>query len=314
VPKPQKTSKAPIDEGETIRGSGGDLTIRALELAGVRYIFGIPGTNEVGFMNALVDHPDVHFVLGLHEGPLTAMADGYAKVSGETAFVLVHTVAGTANGLGQLSNCCIDGTPIVFAAGNQDSRLRGRGAFLEWPELTSLGHGCAKWCWDVLRVDSIPEVMRRAFKVAGAAPRGPVFLTFSKDLWNEENVEAEMLPQERFTVASEIPPRPDQIEQAADLLLEAQCPLLLAGEEISKYGGRSELVQLAELLSAPVVGELVAGHGYVDFPNAHPQYLGSFQGEKNFPFDFDVFFSTRAAACFPNTITSRPRCSAGKFQ
>jgi benzoylformate decarboxylase len=86
---------------------------------------------------------------------------------------------------------------------------------------------------------------------------------------------------------------PDQegIERAADLLLDAQCPLLLAGEEVSKYGGRSELVQLAELLGAPVVAELVAGHGHINFPNAHLQYLGPFRGQKNCPLDFDVFFN-----------------------
>ena len=105
------------------------VDVATLESAGVKYVFGIPGTNEVGFMNALVDHPNLQFILGLHEGPLTAMADGYSKVSGETAFVLVHTVAGAANGLAQLSNSWIDGTPIVFTAGNQDSRLRGRAAF-----------------------------------------------------------------------------------------------------------------------------------------------------------------------------------------
>jgi benzoylformate decarboxylase len=287
--KLQNSSK--VNAGEAVEGSGGDLMLRALESAGVKYVFGIPGTNEVGFMNALVDHPDVKFVLGLHEGPLTAMADGYAKVSGQTAFVLVHTVAGTANGLGQLSNARIDGTPIVFAAGNQDSRLRGRNAFLEWPELEALGRGFAKWSWEVLRADSIPEVVRRAFKVAGAAPRGPVFLTLSKDFWNETKVKSEILPQARFAVDVGNAPDQEGIERAADLLLDAQCPLLLAGEEVSKYGGRSELVQLAELLGAPVVAELVAGHGHINFPNAHLQYLGPFRGQKNCPLDFDVFFN-----------------------
>ncbi len=277
--------------GEVIEASGGELMIRCLEAAGVKYVFGIPGSNEAGVMDALVDHPDLQFVLGLHEGPITAMGDGYARISGKPSFVMVHAVAGTANGLGQLANAAVDGTPIVFVAGNQDSRLRGRDAFLEWEELTALGQSCAKWTWDVLRADSIPEIMRRAFKIAGTAPRGPVFLTFSKDLWFEEKVKAEMLPQERFAVSSRTGPDRESIERAAQLLLQAKAPLLLAGEDISKYGGRKQLIELAELLAAPVVGDFVAGHGHIDFPTAHPQYFGYFPGQKQFPMAFDVFFS-----------------------
>ncbi|MGH9702519.1 MAG: thiamine pyrophosphate-binding protein, partial [Candidatus Acidiferrales bacterium] len=277
--------------GEMVEASSGELMIRCLKAAGVKYIFGIPGSNEVGVMDALVDHPDVQFVLGLHEGPITAMGDGYARITGKPSFVMVHAVAGTANGLGQLANASVDGTPMVFIAGNQDSRLRGREAFLEWEALTSLGQSCAKWTWDMLRADTIPEVLRRAFKIAGTAPHGPVFLTCSKDLWAEKTVTAEMLPQERFTVASRINPERGAVERAASLLVQAKAPLLLAGENISQYGGRKQMVELAELLAAPVVGDFVAGHGHIDFPTAHPQYFGYFPGQKLFPMFFDVFFS-----------------------
>ncbi len=277
--------------GEVIEASGGELMVRTLEAAGVKYVFGIPGSNEAGVMDALVDHPDLQFVLGLHEGPITAMGDGYARISGQPSLVMVHAVAGTANGLGQLANAAVDGTPIVFVAGNQDSRLRGRDAFLEWEELTALGQSCSKWTWDVLRADSIPEVIRRAFKIAGTAPRGPVFITFSKDLWAEEKVRAEMLPQERFKVAGRSRPDREAIERAAQLLLQAKSPLLLAGEDISRYGGRKQFIELAEILAAPVVGDFVAGHGHIDFPTAHPQYFGYFPGQKQFPMAFDVFFS-----------------------
>jgi benzoylformate decarboxylase len=67
--------------------------------------------------------------------------------------------------------------------------------------------------------------------------------------------------------------------------------LLLAGEEISRYGGRKQLIELAELLAAPVVGDYVSGHGHIDFPTAHPQFFGYFPGQKLFPMFFDVFFS-----------------------
>lgn len=276
--------------GDAAEASGGELMVRTLKAAGVEYVFGIPGTDEVGFIDALADHPELQYVLGLHEGPITAMADGYAKVSGRPAFVNVHTVAGTANALGQLVNASADGTPIVVSAGNQDSRLRGRGAFLDAPHLAELPQRYVKWSWDVLRADSIPGVLHRAFVVAATPPRGPVFVTVSKDFW-KETARAAIPSRESFTVASRLAPDPAAIDRAARLLAGASLPLLLAGDELTKYGGRNRLVALAEALAAPVVGELVTGHGLADFPTRHPQYLGLFPGARQLALTFDVLFN-----------------------
>ena len=84
-----------------------------------------------------------------------------------------------------------------------------------------------------------------------------------------------------------IPPHPDLVAEAARLLLGAEQPLLLAGDELTKYGGLDRLV---ELLGAPVVGELATGHGWMNFPTRHPQYLGLYPGQNVFPLPFDVFF------------------------
>lgn len=265
--------------------------VRSLKAASVEFVFGIPGTDEVGFIDALADHPEIKYVLGLHEGPIAAMADGYAKVSGRAAFVNVHTVAGTVNVLGQLVNSSLDGTPVIFTAGNQDTRLRGRGSFLDAPQLDTLPHTYTKWGWDVLRADTIPDVVRRAFKLASTPPDGPVFLTFSKDIWKEERVKAEILSQKSFSISADIVPPARLIDEAANLLVNAESPVLLAGDEIAKYGGREHLVKLAEMLAAPVVGELATGHGRINFPTLHPQYLGLFPGQKQFALPIDVFFN-----------------------
>ncbi len=279
-----------VVRGEAAEGSGGELMVRALEAAGVEYVFGIPGTDEVGFVDALADHLEVRYVLGLHEGPITAMADGYAKVSGRPAFVNVHSVAGTANALGQLVNAFADGTPIVVGAGNQDSRLRGRGSFLDAPQLAALPQQYARWTWDVLRADSIPDVLRHAFLVAATPPRGPVFVTVSKDFWKEA-ARAEIPSRAAFTPPPRLAPDPAAVDRAARLLVDASFPLILAGDELTKYGGRDALVGLAETLAAPVVGELVTGHGLVTFPTRHPQYLGMFPGARQLPLAFDLFFN-----------------------
>ncbi len=283
-----------LPAGESVEGTGGELMARFLQAAGVQYVFGIPGTDEVGFVDALVDHPEIQYVLGLHEGPIAAMADGYAKISGGPAFVNVHTIAGTANVLGQLVNSSLDGTPIVFTAGNQDSRLRGRGAFLESPHLETLPQNYAKWGWDVLRADTIPDVLHRGFKLASTPPGGPVLITFSKDLWKQRDVRAEIPRWERFDIRTRLLPDPRRVEEAARWLIEAAHPVLMAGTEINKYGGRRQLAELAEALAAPVVGELATGHGAITFPTRHPQYLGLFPGQKQFGLPMDLLFSAGA--------------------
>ena len=75
-----------------------------MRAAGVEYLFTNPGSYEVGFFDAFIDQPGMHLIMGLHEGIVVSMADGYARVSGKPGFINVHVVAGTAQMAGQLYN------------------------------------------------------------------------------------------------------------------------------------------------------------------------------------------------------------------
>ena len=282
---PRKVGDPEPDDPTAI--TGGALMVRALRAEGVDCVFGIPGSSEIGFVDALVDEPALRYVLGLHEGPITAMAHGYATVSGRPAFVALHAVAGMANALGQIVNAALDRTPLVVVAGTQDTRLRGRGAFLESPGLSTLAQPYAKWTWDLLRADTIPDVVRHAFAMASTPPGGPVVLIVSKNLWHYAvPAAARQVEPRRLLRASA--PHPDAVDHAVKQLLAAEMPLLLAGDELVQYGGMRQLVELAELLGAPVVGELATGHGRVSFPTRHPQYLGLFHGQRACPVPFDL--------------------------
>jgi hypothetical protein len=100
-------------------GTGGQLMIEQLKAAGVKYLFTNPGSFEVGFFDASLDEP-IQLILCLHEGIVISAADGYAKVSGEPAFVNVHVVA-TAQASGQLYNAHVDQTAMVVTAGMRDN-------------------------------------------------------------------------------------------------------------------------------------------------------------------------------------------------
>jgi len=101
----------------TQSGTGADLLCEQIKAAGTRYIFTNPGSVEAGFFDALTDRDDLHLVMGLHEGVVIAMADGYHKATLKPAFVNVHTVAGTAQATGQLYNAHRLRSALVVTAG-----------------------------------------------------------------------------------------------------------------------------------------------------------------------------------------------------
>ena len=95
--------------GRDLTGTGGELMVAQMKDAGVKYMFTNPGSFEVGFFDAFLDQP-MQLIMGLHEGVVISMADGYNKVTGEPGFVNVHVVAGTAQAAGQMYNASRDGS------------------------------------------------------------------------------------------------------------------------------------------------------------------------------------------------------------
>lgn len=271
--------------------TGGELMAEFLRDWDISYVFGLGGSEEVGFLDALVDRTDLQYVFAIHESAAVAMADGYARSQGKPAFVNIHSVAGTANALGAMVNAFKDRIPLVVTVGRQSTTIRGRNAFLEAPNLHNLPRDYARWTWDLLRADKIPEVLRRAFLVSQVPPGGPTFLTMSKDLLEQEVAEADILPPSRSKVEIEWQPDPDTVKDLATLLLQAESPLIVAGRELSLHGGTGELVKIAELLGAPVMGDVPASHTPISFPTSHSHYGGLFTLEKGFPENFDLYWS-----------------------
>jgi len=278
--------------GRSLRNkTGGELMVEFLLDWEVPYVFGLGGSEEVGFLDALVDRDGLHYVLALHEGSAMAMADGFARSSGTTGFVNLHSIAGASYALGPMVNAFKDCTPLVVTVGRQSTDIRGHDAFLEATNLHTLPGDYARWTWDVLRSDLIPETLRRAFLISSVPPQGPAFLTFSKDLWEHTVTEAEIVAPERSPVSNAIQPGAGVITKLAERLLRAELPLMIAGRELGQYGGTAELVAIAELLGAPVLGDIPASHSPVGFPTTHPQYGGLFTLDEGAVSDFDLFWS-----------------------
>src|SRR4051812_7149161 len=290
--------------------TGGEIMAEFLIEWNVPYVFGLAGSEEVGFLDALVDRVPLQYVQGLHESSVMAMADGYARASGQTAFVNVHSDAGTAYALGQMANAFRDRVPVVVTAGGQTTAARGQNVFLEAPNLAQLPRDYTRWTWDVLNAATMPEVLRRAFLFARVPPGGPTFVTVSKDLWEQRIARAEIVPRVRSEPDAALHPDPAAVERAADLLRNAHLPVIVAGRELNTYGGADAVRDIAELIGAPVCGDLFASHSPLTFPTFHKQFAGFLAEDEHSPAAYDVFWSVggtmfTAAGATPQPVVPR---------
>jgi benzoylformate decarboxylase len=272
----ERAARGP-DASGALEGTGGELVVAQAKAAGVEYLFTNPGSYEVGFFDAFVDTPDMHLIMGLHEGIVISMADGYHKVSGKPAFVNVHVIAGTAQMAGQLYNASRDGSAIVITAGLNDNEL--------WSDDVPLGprpgfdqkeiaRQFTKISWEARQAESLPLMLRRAFKVAATEPGGPVYLAMAHYALERRGAKAQILPASRFLIRTRVRPEAAVVEEAARMLAEARWPLVVVGDEVWKSGAQPELLALSEKLGLPVMG--LAQQSFRSFPVKHPHYAGSF--------------------------------------
>ncbi len=112
-----------VSNAEWVEGTGGDLIVAQAKAAGTEYLFTNPGSFEVGLFDAFLNTPGMQLIVGLHEGIVLSLADGYHRVSQKPAFVNVHVIAGTAQMAGQLYNASRDGSAIVITAGLNDNEV-----------------------------------------------------------------------------------------------------------------------------------------------------------------------------------------------
>jgi Thiamine pyrophosphate enzyme, N-terminal TPP binding domain len=113
-----------VGVAKTLEGTGGQLLVAQMLEAGVKFVFTNPGSYELGFFEALFEQREkAHLIVGLHEGLVIAMADGYHKVSHQPAFVNIHVIAGTAQAAGQMYNASRDGSAIIVTAGLLDNEV-----------------------------------------------------------------------------------------------------------------------------------------------------------------------------------------------
>jgi len=251
------------------RMTGKRAFIELLKQEGVEFIFGNPGTTELPLMDALAAEGELRFVLGLHEGAVLSMADGYAQASGKLAAANLHVTPGLGNAMGMLYDAEKAGAPILVTAGQHEQGFNVSEPIL-WGDLPPLARPLVKWSAEVPQLAELPRMVHRAAKTALAPPTGPVFLSLPGDILNAEG-DIDLGAPTR--VAPRLRGDRDAIERAAALLAAAERPLIMAGNSVSQSGAHPELIELAELIAAPVYGESVPSTAA--FPASHPLFRGT---------------------------------------
>jgi len=262
------TASPPVKQ---FTGTGGACFAEQLIGCGVQYVFGNSSSEDAQFYEALVDRPQLKYILSPHEGPGAAMAAGYVKASQQPALVMQAGAVGLMNAMGQLYNAYKEQTPlVVYSYRTDSSRRAGRDAFEEITNQEQVVQPLTKYSWMARGPAMIPETVRHAFKTAWTPPFGPSYITWHSDYINERT-RTEIIQQSHFDTRMRVRPNPDEIQRAAKLLVDARMPVLVVGDEVYKAKAVAKVVKLAELLGLPVTQMRQL---WSNFPEAHPLWVG----------------------------------------
>lgn len=272
--------------------AGRHAFLQILQAAGVDHMFGNPGTTELPMMDVLPDYPELNYILTLQEGVAMAAADGYAMASGKLGVVNLHVAPGLGNAMGMLYDATKTAPPLLVTAGQQDGRYALTEPLL-WGDLVRMVESMTKWAYQVERVSDLPQALRRAIKVATTPPTDPVFLGLPMDIMMAEaDLDISAPPQVGPRIRGDL----ESMQRAATLLANAQHPVIMVGDGVSKSDALDEMVAVAEALGARVVGETVPNT--TSFPTDHPLYQGPMprtqQGVRASLQEADVVFSVGA--------------------
>lgn len=239
---------------KSVTANPSQIMIEQLVGSGVKYVFNNPGSLEARFFDALHGHPEIDGIMALHEGSVAAMAGGYTQVKLDPAVMVVHLGAGLAQCLGQLYNVWCGRLPVVVItfAGDTGSYTDRRGLDLAHSfGPTSISSPFSKATWTVLEPEGLPQAIDRALRVAKTPPVGPVHLAvYDRVLGSQEftaNVVEGGVPALRAGG-----PADSDLEELAQALRDAKCPLLYIGDGVWKSGAEAQVVALAEHFGIPV--------------------------------------------------------------
>ena len=249
--------------------SGAQALAKALVKMGSARIYGIIGTSNLAFVDALYDLRDtVRYVSCRHEQVAASMADAEGRLTGRPGVVLVHSGPGALNAMISTANAYKDCSPMMVIAGAVTRRLEKCDGMLEVDHRRLFASLC-KGTFRVEAASQIPWVFSQAYRAAMSGARGPVLIEVPEDVWTERVA----VDVEGIELVVDEPPRVEEtdVRDALRMIDSAKLPLVLSGGGVAYSRSSANLVRFAEALSIPVI---TTGNGRGTMPEAHPLCLG----------------------------------------
>ena len=238
--------------------SGGDIVVRALKDAGVRYLWGYPGGAALHIYDAIFRQEEVHHLLVRHEQAAVHAADGYSRATGEVGTALVTSGPGATNAITGIATAYMDSIPIVVISGQVPSSKIGQDAFQE-TDMVGVSRPIVKHSFLVTRPEDIAETIARAYYIAKTGRPGPVVVDIPKDITDPSYKVPYVWPK-KIALRSYQPSQrghKGQIKRGVKTLLQAVKPVIYAGGGVIIDNASDLLVDLARQLNFPVTNTLM---------------------------------------------------------
>ena len=262
-----------MSSGESVTMTGGEALVRVLKAFKVRHIFGLPG-NQLRFYDAMARDGSIKHVLVRHEQAAAHMADGYARITGRVGVCEASAGPGSTNLLTGISEAFSSGIPVVAITTTTRSTVSGRANFQEL-DLENLFRPVTK---RVLRIDHaarVPEIVKRAFRIAASGKPGPVAIVIPADVHAEsasfDAAAFELASDEGRWPARRVAPMEQDVGQVLELLAASERPVIWAGGGVIASGAMDSLLGLATQLRIPVATTYM-GKGSI--PETHSLCVG----------------------------------------
>jgi acetolactate synthase-1/2/3 large subunit len=264
--EPEAATEAPAEPESTGPRTVGRFIADALRAAGVRYAFTVPGESFLGLLEGL-QAAGIRVVATRHEGGAAFMAEAHGQLTGRPAAAIGTRAVGAANLAIGIHTARQDSSPMFALVGQVDRRVRGREAFQEIDQATTIG-GLAIHAVELTAVADVPRMVGDAVRAALVGRPGPAFLSLPEDILDEELPADAQLDTSR---PAPVRPEPDDVRAVLHFLASAERPVILAGGGVLRARTSTDLLRLAELLRVPII----AGWRRADvISNDHPLYLG----------------------------------------
>ena len=248
------------------------LFVKCLEAEGVEYIFGVPGEENAHFMMALEDSP-IQFVLTRHEQGAAFMADVYGRLTGRAGVCLGTLGPGASNLITGVADANMDRAPMIVITGQADSKRQHKESHQNM-DVVAMFKPVTKWATPVINAENIPEIVRKAFKLAENEKPGACHIELAEDIAHTE-VEGTPLRSERLRR-----PVPDDsvVDRAMALIREAKQPVILAGNGAIRKRSSRQLRAFCDQTGIPVISTFM-GKGAVDRRSPHSLYTIGLQAK-----------------------------------